>query len=167
MNLNENAWHARLFRLIYSQHRLPDNFCNYFWTIVVLLLTMPIYFPGLLLAMSSKLRSKHDFRGPAVTVVGFLINVFIALNITMVMKVMEETGLSVTLSTIIVPIIITTGMAVFYYGIYLFSEALPEKAQSNDNIVGMTSEYFKAKKEAYCPKIEWEKDEDSKRDNTD
>jgi len=167
MNLNENAWHARLFKLIYSNHKLPDNLCNYFWNVVFLLITIPIYFPGLLLSLSAKLRLRYNFKGPAVTAGGFFINLFIALNVSAVIKMTEQTGLSLTLSAIIVPVIIVTSIATLFYLMYLFTEALPHKARSNDNIVGITSEYFKAKKEAYCPKIEWKKDEDSKRDNTD
>jgi hypothetical protein len=164
MNLNEKAWHARLFNVIYTRSNLPKNFCNYFWTIILLLVTMPLYFPGLLLRLPKELRI--DFRGPAVTIGGFLINFYLLVCGLIANDLGKTFELSFALSFVIAFLGLTIAVALIFLIAYLLGEKLPNKLKSNDNIIGMTSEYFKAKKEAYCPKIEWRKNENSKRDNT-
>ena len=44
MKLNKKSWHCKLYKWAYSRadNRLPKNLCNYFWSVMFAVITLPI-----------------------------------------------------------------------------------------------------------------------------
>lgn len=167
MQLNENSWHARLYKVMHEYPKLPENLCNYFWKLVLIVLTLPLYFPGLLIRIRKDTRDTT--RGSGLIVGGLIINAILFSLSACVYSIHTEKNLSLLLSIIIVFIGIPAAIALLLAVVYLIDSGVKEiqnKKQDENSIVKITSEYIKAKKENYCPRIEWKKYENSKRNNT-
>lgn len=167
MQLNENSWHARLYKVMHDYPKLPEDLCNYFWKLVLIIITLPLYSSALLVRIRKDTR--RTIRGSGIIVFGLGVNAILLALIACVHAIHREQDLSLLLSTIIVFIGIPVGVVLLLFAVYLIDRGVKEiqnKKQDEDSIVSITSEYIKAKKENYCPRIEWRKYENSNRDYT-
>jgi hypothetical protein len=109
------------------------------------------------------MRTKYFLRGEYLVFISILTYIYLVSAVIVAGFCKQTLDLSM-----IWAILIGIVAAPVSFGIgYLLGEAcskIGEAKNSEEGFIGMTSEYFKAKKEAYCPKIEWRRESDNDND---
>lgn len=159
MKLSKKSWHYRLN--MWYTWSVPKNLCSYFWRTVWYLLILPItlilFIPRGILWLFSKKRSWDGFIEEYLLV----LTTNTALGLLFCMIIMfwhwapserDPWGVIFTLGCV-GWVILTLA------GIVWVVEILQERSRSKgreEKKPSLLREYLRAKKNKYCPKIEWE-----------
>lgn len=167
MKLNKKSWHCKLYKWAYSRadRHLPKNLCNYFWSVVFAVITLPITVVSVFIDDMSKYFER--LRVSLLLYLGITWNWFVGFMI--LRKVFDPTFTAKhTLfenysHNWIVYAALPAGVAIVGLGVYAvgllcdWSNNLyyrkKVKVEKQPNIM---VEYLKAKKEKACPFIDWE-----------
>jgi len=156
MKASTNSWHARLYNWTYASE-LPSNLCPYFWKIIIGILW---FIPSVILSIPVIVLDKIEkstipFEPQERNILGFaiwlcLLGCTIALIgvITMLGAVLGLTawnGLSMAIALLIcvaVPVLFIMWL-------------IKRKEYNFEKKPNIFTEFFKAKYNNYCPKIDW------------
>jgi hypothetical protein len=159
MNLKKNNWHYDLWRFNFSEgYKEPtNNFCDYFWAVMLSIVLFPLTLPMFIIYKISKSKYKYGYNiiinliGSGIIYVAILVGYMIgyqlaALNIAVWICVI---GLSLI------------GLISYLIRNDKFNFTLPTKRgndvlDSVNNTFSFFKEGFLSFKNKYCPKITWE-----------
>lgn len=157
MELSKKSFTAKLYSWFYDAdlnyyYHQPKSLCNYFWAIIwmyiFLIVTLPLQIPGFLInSYFGHKRESSSLAGICFYVVNFIVGSII-LGIISIFKPFDKNTILEGISNfgIATSVIIISSIILFLI-IKYFTER-----SSSTTIVG---EYIKAKKNKYCPKIDW------------
>lgn len=147
MNLTENSWHKKFYDIsFYYNKKYPlENFCDYFWNLVLAFLLLPISWPSYVIQTLAKTNDHpYSFWGK-VFGGGFLQCLFYIIIYHIINSNLEDWGVFFIL--ILVTIL---SLALLIGIIYFFTDS--DTGKELKEIVGEGIGSFKNK---YCPKITW------------
>ena len=163
MKLNKKSWHAWFYKMLYGWDRkFPNNLCAYFWKMllsiivapVLLLVCLPLYIEGLI-SKRDHHRDGYFHDAHIIASIFAWIGLFLIFSGVYVWFAGWESNWhipAITLYGILAVIII--GLILNYY------DEKRIKSPKNTHLVekkpNVFIEFIKAKKNKYCPKIEWE-----------
>lgn len=172
MKVYENSLHAKLYKFTYN-NELPNNLCPYFWKLVFSSL---IFIPNFLLQLptliinifsSNKSNDCGDNRsvGLAVWLALFILFLYGKATYNMILAMLHSyyfdskfanAGVAINIAFIVV--------AIFLVSKYFYNSYKKKKTIANGGLYteeeetpSIIAEFFKAKYNKYCPKLEWEK----------
>jgi hypothetical protein len=167
MNINYKSWHAWLYRTLLTTEKMPKSLCEYFWKLVALILTLPLYiafnapyyftrfiegvFSIFFTTKNTFLdkNEKNEYWMRAVISIVLYAIIFCITSMMVGLYSLFFTGLTVYPNISIIGIIIW----VFVIGATITHIIYKIKDKNPDTLV---HEYIKAKYNKYCPKITWD-----------
>lgn len=157
MKLKTNSWHAKLHNFVYTND-LPQNLCPYFWKVLLAIaLFIPcviIQLPGLIIGLFSKEKLDSGDRYAYGGVTWFLILVLILFSSATFNLVKMLIGAYSYKWDVAVAGIFIWGLIILISSI-LGIRYLLNKRSEKEKEPSIIIEFFKAKKNKYCPKIDW------------
>jgi hypothetical protein len=155
MTLNYQSIIAKLYRWFYFKTEMPNNLCIYFWQLMVMWIFILPYF--LLTFWNRFTPSKNDMidKGTAIGI-GVILHIIAFILISMIIGIL---GLFFNFSSPVLSTISFIGNILWLFTIIVFISwaaiILLQKIEKSEKRPSIILEYFKAKKNKYCPKIEW------------
>jgi len=157
MELTRDSLLSKTYRWFYNTHTMPNNLCEYFWRLVIMvlliipsaILSSPINFLGLLSKDSNYSHSNLPGPGFVAWVALFLIQSIIVFIVIVLFLSFPEDGYLYHVGGIGLVMFFSVVIGLIFYA---FSKITPRKVNLKQNIA---VEYLKAKKNKYCPKIDW------------
>lgn len=159
MELKENSVLSKIYRWFYGLNYMPNNLCEYFWRLVFMFVfIMPsaiLSFPYNIIQYVSNKRS--NFKLPnnntplngVVIWFGLLLISCILVAISLFFNTYETGSNLDTMSKIGIALLVGGSLLFIVIGIV---NLIHSNVTSKSNIV---VEFVKAKKNKYCPKIDW------------
>lgn len=161
MKININSWHARLTRWTYRIEELPGNLCGYFWIMLLAVILFPltaiISLPRIFVGEYTKTESYPYLPFIICISIWFLLGIlsfylyggycvfFIGFN-----------SKAILVNLAIVIFLVFTFMALIPFLFYIIRKKFSKTSISlTDTVV---YQFIKAKKNKYCPVIEWTED---------
>lgn len=170
MNLNYNSISAKVYRLFYNTHRMPESLCPYFWKLVVAypitILLLPLLLPTWIVTRISGDDTEDTPLG-ALAVMGAVIYLFIFLLICIgvfissywITYYVKTTMFSMYLTGMSSSIILGS-FGVGFLIKYLIKRRRYSRKYNNEDVYpdnkNVVVEFVKAKYNKYCPKIHWD-----------
>jgi hypothetical protein len=151
--LSKKSWHTWLYRQFFSEYSLrkTNNLCPYFWKIVLCVIILPVSFvlalPALIFMLVADIKDKSSL-GESVGK-GFAMWAALGLVINMI-AIFFTANKAVQLFGLI-------GWT--FGGVLVLGLIITLISESLENRTTLVGEFMKAKKNKYCPKIEWKDDE--------
>lgn len=169
MKLSKDSSVIRLYKWFYNTESLPSNLCPYFWKLVLMWILIVPYFIFVLPSFIIERLSNEQFSFTNVERRSYSVLTYMGMLIIFSMGVFIYSFFNQILETdnlfgfkflgggfliVLILALLSRGVYLLYkkitYKPYIpYSERIPKK----DSII---KEFFKAKKEKYCPKIDWE-----------
>lgn len=170
MKLNYNSWHCHVYRAVYNS-RLPNDFCSYFWKVIVGLFLVPFFTPYLaVVSIYSRIRKEEEYDynlGDSFDFVERFLSSFVGYVFLVVFFAVgwHMIGLySVPLWLSFVPwlvggLVVATagGTILIIIGLAQLLSDLSQRRSNHDEPKsdGFFSAKIKAVKGKYCPRIDW------------
>lgn len=168
MKLKTNSISSKLYRYFYGTNLLPDNLCEYFWKLVIayifIIPTSIIYLPIILTEIYNIITNQSQ-RNDLHVIEKILFSVIIYLGLFFIVAMLSLIGLffiplekesffgfliQVGILTWAILIIVAIVWGVFKLIDYC------NKKPYKPNKTSIIKEYILAKKNKYCPRIDWE-----------
>lgn len=147
MKLSSNSWHTAFHDASYPNLMIGDNFCNYFWELVIAMVLFPLSWPFYV---------RKDTTGATFiikVILGGAIQGIIGGLIYLVCTRTVEDFLIIGFWILLVVLII----AIVCFFIWFFNES--ETSKTINKNLGELGDIIKegvvSTKERYCPKIDW------------
>lgn len=163
MEFDKNSFTAKLVSSFYPDYWLPTSLCTYFWKALFAYVSLPLTWPLVWLFWKDPNNNGNDsvlFKFLGGVVINVVIAVIVYVTITDPYQTLIVGGYILMLATgLTLLAVLTRFLAIkhekYKWGVEYkhiwFNVGYEGKPRKNNIIV----EFFKAKKEKYCPKIEW------------
>lgn len=172
MKLTVNSWHYKAYQLL-TGNTPNNNFCDYFWTLVLNVFTLPITFPYYLIISVISLfpRQNREWKGNSYTLTSKTYKekfieasemiLFGKFLISAVLFIFSMCFITYTLKTIIGVCFLALVIG-FFILLDKFDDSDTKYKITNNiqEIAEMTGEAWLSFKGKYCPKIEWKEIKD-------
>jgi len=147
MKLSKNSWHKTFHNASFPNLMIGNNFCNYFWELVIAMVLFPLSWPFCLI--NAPLIPKVLLGGFIQGIIGGLVY----LACTRTVEDFLITVFWILLGVSIIVSIIAIGMFLKWF----FKESETSKTINRNlgEIGDIIKEGVVSTKERYCPKIDW------------
>lgn len=154
MTLKEKTWHAWLYKSTYNSYILPEDYCSYFWKMCSLVLLFPFCLIGHIINLIFYYKRPEDSVACLVSgVVTFLCFLFSGLIYDA--KSHRHSNYWLCLLDVGIGIIVISAILVIICYIFYLIDEWRKKRKSKPMKPNLIVEFIKAKKNKYCPKIDW------------
>lgn len=164
ITLKSKSWHVWLYKWTYGVQEVPNNLCAYFWGALLSVLMVPVFtwMPLVVEYVNLKI-NKGDGQvfGHCGLGMKYILTIIICAAVFFLFTIgvvfFEHTAPSIVITAII-------ALGIFIIWFFKKKRILPKTTEAitkgviNITIsepVIMTKEFIKAKKNKYCPKINW------------
>lgn len=177
-SFSKKSWHLKLWRLNYidaadykygtvNKTNVPENLCDYFWQLVWVVITFPILMFTYLIPPKYHISDMKLIASRAV--IAILYNLCAALLIVVGTSILYDSEPETLLHYIygfFVGLLVVGGIGLFATGLVIggtkiakyFVDKRKEKRKyksDNQTQTNLLFSYLNARKNKYCPKIEW------------
>ena len=165
MKANKNSLHSKLYKFTYNSE-LPINLCPYFWKLVfafiVFIPNFILQLPPIIFKDTEDCKDKRD-SGIIIYILLGLLYLILFFNYHLIKAIFgcysytqECVNLAIGINTFIFVIVSIIMIDKYQYEIlslFINQNKDDSKEEKTPNII---IEFIKAKKNKYCPKIDWE-----------
>ena len=159
MELNRNNKSAKLYRWFYETTEMPDNLCQYFWELVLAIIISPIKITLELPTFIVEKITREESGGKkfAIGIIYWFIlicGLCVLFSATRFFYDYKEGSLPDIISVVGLAIIagVIGGFIIVFIVCLVEDYILRRKDKKKKNLI---VEFIKAKKNKYCPKIDW------------